>query len=353
LILLFVGLPILALSIADRQVRWLRGLRPLVGALWFCALALPWFIAIAMQSGGDFFADAIGRELLSGIAATGDTRAFPPGYYLVFFWIMFWPGAVLVGLAALPIWRLREEPGVRFLLAWIIPAWIVFEIFISKAPHYVLPLYPAIAILVAYAVERKALLETRWLKAGTIAWFLIPTIIFILCVVLIVKAGKPVGFLSWPIAVAAATLGLFAWRLYSRDEAERSALKGIAAGLLVAIAFYGVVVPAIERLSPSPAIARALRDLPCDEPRLASAGFYEPSLVFSTRTDTLLTDGAGAAEFLRQGPCRIVAVERRQLQNFLQRADSSGVRYDAIGRIEGLNPGRARRVMISMFRSRQ
>ena len=113
------------------------------------------------------------------------------------------------------------------------------------------------------------------------------------------------------------------------------------------------VVPAIERLSPSPAIARALRDLQCDEPRLATAGFYEPSLVFLTRTDTLLTDGAGAAEFLRQGPCRIVSVERRQLQNFLQRADSSGLRYDAIGRIEGINPGRGRRVTISMFRSRQ
>ena len=33
------------------------------------------------------------------------------------------------------------------------PSWIVFEAVITKLPHYVLPLYPAIAFLTAGAVE--------------------------------------------------------------------------------------------------------------------------------------------------------------------------------------------------------
>jgi len=35
----------------------------------------------------------------------------------------------------------------------LVPSWIVFEAVITKLPHYVLPLYPAIAFLTAGAVE--------------------------------------------------------------------------------------------------------------------------------------------------------------------------------------------------------
>ena len=42
--------------------------------------------------------------------------------------------------------------AVRFLLAWIIPAWVLLELAPTKLPHYVLPLYPALALLCGAAV---------------------------------------------------------------------------------------------------------------------------------------------------------------------------------------------------------
>ena len=54
----------------------------------------------------------------------------------------------------------------RFLLAWLVPSWIVFELVVTKLPHYVLPLYPAIAILIAGAVETKVLSQRPWLVRG-------------------------------------------------------------------------------------------------------------------------------------------------------------------------------------------
>ena len=51
------------------------------------------------------------------------------------------------------MWASRHEKGARFLLAWIVPAWIVLELVVTKLPHYVLPLYPAIAILIAGVVD--------------------------------------------------------------------------------------------------------------------------------------------------------------------------------------------------------
>ena len=66
-------------------------------------------------------------------------------------------------------------------------------------------------------------------------------------------------------------------------------------------ALYGVVVPALTPLFPSAEIARALRNVVCVGPKAAAAGFQEPSLVFMTGTSTLLTDGSGAADFLKPG----------------------------------------------------
>ena len=101
--------------------------------------------------------------MLSKLAAQ-ESHGAPPGLYLLLFWVTFWPGAPLAGMAAPAVWRARREPGAQFLLAWLVPSWIVFELVLTKLPHYVLPLYPAIAILTVGALERRVL-SRSWLRA--------------------------------------------------------------------------------------------------------------------------------------------------------------------------------------------
>ncbi len=142
LIVMFVVLTAATLSIFDRSVRWLGALRPLSGILWMLLLVLPWFLAIVAKSGMTFFTDAVGHDMLAKVTSGQEAHGAPPGYYLLLFWVTFWPGAVLAGLAAPAVWKARREPGARFLLAWLIPSWLVFEAVMTKLPHYVLPLYP-------------------------------------------------------------------------------------------------------------------------------------------------------------------------------------------------------------------
>src|SRR6202521_3369595 len=106
-------------------------------------------------------------------------RDSPPLTYLALFWLTFWPAAPLAALATPAVWRQRREPATRFLLAWLVPAWIVFELVPTKLPHYVLPLYPAIAILIACAIEQQALSRKRWLVRITLHWPVIAAILSI------------------------------------------------------------------------------------------------------------------------------------------------------------------------------
>jgi hypothetical protein len=144
-----------------------------------------------------------------------------------------------------------------------------------------------------------------------------------------------------------------AWRYFDSDGAERSFLRAAFALVLIAIAVYGIIAPSLRPLFPSATIARILRDADCGEVRVAAAGYHEPSLVFLLGTATRLTDGAGAAEFLRQGPCRFALVESREQRAFVQRAQATGLRYAAGPKIDAVNSSGGRAITIGIFRSEQ
>jgi 4-amino-4-deoxy-L-arabinose transferase-like glycosyltransferase len=349
LILMFAGLTIVSLAIMDRGATWLWRLRPVWGLMWTLVLVLPWFIAIYLRAGDAFFADSVGGDMLSKLSAQ-ESHGAPPGVYLLLFWITFWPGAPLAVMAAPAVWRARREPGAQFLLAWLVPSWIVFEAVLTKLPHYVLPLYPAIAILTVGALERRVL-SRSWLRRGAAWWFAIPAITSLVAVIGAIMLTRQPAFLAWPFVAASLIFGLFAWWLYDESRAERSLLNAVVAALFLAITVYGVVLPSLATLFPSAEIARALRNVVCVGPKAAAAGFQEPSLVFMTGSSTLLTDGSGAADFLNGGTCRFALVEQRTERSFVQRAEAIGLRYNVAKRIDGYNISQGRPVSISIFRS--
>ncbi|MSP46306.1 MAG: glycosyltransferase family 39 protein [Xanthobacteraceae bacterium] len=351
LILMFVGLCVAALAACDRSVRWIAALRPVPGVLWLCLLVLPWFFAIVGHSGWSFFAQSVVQDLMSKVISAQEAHGAPPGYYFTLFWVTFWPGATLAAMAVPSVWAARREKGARFLLCWIVPAWIVLELVITKLPHYVLPLYPAVAILIAGVVDPHVLARERWLVRGTGWWFFLPVIVGIGAIVLLVVFGRQLGLFAWPFAAGAMIFGLWAWRLYAADGAEHSLMRAMVASILIAVAIYAVILPSMTTAFPSAALARIVHGADCKPPLVATAGYQEPSLVFLAGTETKMVDGADAAEFLRPGGCRFALVESRHERSFLRRADAIGLRYAQPQRFEGFNYSVGRAVSIAVYRA--
>ena len=351
LIVMVVGLAAVALIVVDRSAFWLMALKPLPGVVWFAVLVLPWFIAIMGRAGEQFLAESVGQDLLSKIFSGQESHGAPPGYYFILFWLTFWPGATLAAIATPAVWAARREPVTKFLLAWLVPSWIVLELVVTKLPHYVLPLYPAVAILIAGVLDARLLSRRPVLVWGTMWWFVVPTIAGLTGIIMLAVIGRQFGFLVWPVFGFAAFLAFLAWRLYEADGPEHALLRAVAAATLTAIGIFALVVPSLGQLFPSQALARVLRDSGCRAPMAAAVGYQEPSLVFLTGTATRLTDTYGAAEFLRGGDCRFAFVEAHQERAFAQRAEAIGLRYSAGPRVEGFNISTGQPVTIAVFRS--
>src|SRR6195256_481244 len=161
---------VLALSITDRDLRWLRGLYPLAGIIFTIIALLPWIIAIERATEGTFLADSLGQDLWSKLIGAQESHGAPPFSYLLMAIATFWPGSLMLVPALAQGWRRRRAPAERFLLAWLVPAWVILELLPTKLPHYVLPLYPALALLGGAAlVEGARAVAPRWLHYADVA----------------------------------------------------------------------------------------------------------------------------------------------------------------------------------------
>lgn len=352
--LLVVALAAAALCVQGRGLRWLLALRPWPGVLVALALALPWYVAIAIATRGEFFATALGWNALGKVTEVHQGHGGPPGLYLALVWVTFWPAAPFLAASLWWIWRARRRREVQVLLCFVLPAWIMFEAVATKLPHYVLPTYPALAVLVALAWEDIGAMAGGWFTALMRQGFwLMPAAMGLLGLAAFAwfEGWPPVGV---PLAFLLATgLGALAAAV-----ARRSAMAAMPVAAATAVSTWLGAWPLLARadtiwLSPRMA-ATAEAHAPCPDTRLASAGYREPSLVVLTRTDTLLTDGAGAAAFLAEGPCRLAFVDaapgRRgqppEEAAFLAELAARGLRAERVALVEGrnLNGGRLRRM---------
>ncbi len=345
-----VALTAAALAAVERRAGWLLALRPLPGFGLFLLLVLPWYLAITLRTGGAFWAESLGRDLLGKVAEGQEGHGAPPGSYLVTFWLTFWPAALPFALALPAIWAARRARWALFCLCWTLPGWVVFEAVPTKLLHYTMPLYPALAILTAagWAATPRPL-GAPWRKAVAALVLAVP---FLVLVALSVTALRLGSAPPWPFAAGGAILAaatLLLWRALAAGRAQGAlaVLAMLAFGLSVA------VYPGLARIAPiwpSVAMAEARAAFTdCPDPLVIASGYGEPSAVFLLGRDIRLARGAEAAEAMAGAPCALLFLAPREAEAFAARAADLGLAPEARGRIEGVNLGSGRRIVLDIL----
>ncbi len=347
-----------ALSLRVRSARWLAHLRPGAGLAWCLLLVLPWFVLIVKNTGTAFFSESLGHDMAGKVAGGQEQHGAPPGSYLAVFWVTAWPLAPFAVPAAPLIWRERRSDAVGFLLAWAVPFWLLFEAVPTKLPHYVLPAYPAVALMAGIAAAQGFGPVRGWrLALFGVLLALLPALLPVALALADGRAASTLDAATLLLAAAATTLGLLAVVAAARALRRERTADAVGAAALAAIVVYGFVLGWFmnsrhaDLLALSPRLARAGRaalDPACREPGFATVGDREPSLVFETGTSLLMTDGAGAAAFLTGAPCRIAFVTHADEDAFaVALGQTDDVRLAT--RVTGLNINGGKRLDIGVY----
>jgi 4-amino-4-deoxy-L-arabinose transferase-like glycosyltransferase len=152
--------------------------RPLVMTAAMLAVAAPWYVAVGLRTGGEWPAGFFLVHNVGRFAAPMENHSGGIFFHVLAMLVGFYPWSCFLPFSvALATWRVsrdeapaRERRGLGLGLLWLL-VWIgAFSLAATKLPNYVLPAYPAAALVVAATATRLvrsgSVAMPRWLAAG-------------------------------------------------------------------------------------------------------------------------------------------------------------------------------------------
>ena len=286
---------VIVLVALERRIGWAWPLAwwpgPLIGAL----LVLPWFTAVQIATDGAFLREALGQDVGPKLVSGHESHDGPPGYHLALLAILFLPAiaflpAGLHGAAQ----RLKHggaaANGVKTALAFALPVWLAFEFLPTKLPHYVLPAYPALAVIAGLGLVRLASAPAVWLRLGALllmvgAAFAGPG----LTLFIHLSGGTPLGFAGGASLAVMAAAFAAAYAVTARRTVLALALC-LLTGLTWHAGVRGAALPAAQDLFVSVKAAQTAEQAQAAAPGADIVStFTEPSLVFALGGEVILT----------------------------------------------------------------
>lgn len=353
LIAAVLGLTALSVSLWDRDWRWISQLRPLSGLALTLVLVLPWFIAIGIASHGAFFSQALGHDFAGKLVGGQESHGAPPGYYLIATTLTLWPATLFVLPGIGRALGRRTEPAMRFLLGWAGASWLMFALVPTKLPHYILPVYPALAFmgtlwLMGEGEETGSGRILRWIAS---VQFVIGTLALSAGLVFLpIKYGD--GAPSWLMLLAglAALTGIAAAVLMAKQRR----IYALAAAAMTALIVYPTLMwgvgPRLEKIWVSPRLAALVaKDKRPGDPPVVTSGYDEPSLIFLLGTHTRIAGPAEAAA-ITASTGGLALIGKKQDQPFRMRLSALGASARAVDHLSGINYSHGRAVAITIYR---
>jgi 4-amino-4-deoxy-L-arabinose transferase-like glycosyltransferase len=242
-----------------------------------------------------------------------DNHGGPVYFYLIALCIGFFPWCIFLSPSCIDLVARfkdasRARPADRLCLAWI-AVWIgFFTLATTKFPHYILPAYPALALLTACFLD-------QWISRpeiyGTIArraaWVTVALsgIAVAIIVPFVAQEFLPgetrLAILGAPLVLGAAVCAWFCERRRQIEHALMSLAVTTGGFALLILVGAGVVV---DRYQNTALLADAIRKQDAaPDVRIATLQYFRPGLVYySNRQITPFLDARLAVDFVSAAP---------------------------------------------------
>ncbi len=175
--LILPGAALFLYSVFNRDAAiWLR-MHWISGLLAFFAVATPWFYLV-MQANPEFFQFFFIHEHFERFLTKVHARYQPWHYFVPILLFGMLPWTLLMIDTVIRTWRdsaaqVRHFSAERFLLVWAVFVYVFFSISSSKLPSYLLPMFPALALLMGKQLAQMSTLRLFWMIAPVLPLLLL------------------------------------------------------------------------------------------------------------------------------------------------------------------------------------
>jgi hypothetical protein len=302
--LLIPGCALMLYSLINWQWTLWRRMQWLPGLTIFILLAGPWFWLVAQRNPGFAYFFFI-HEHFARYLTNEAERAGPLWYFVPILLLGFLPWTSLLPRLVREAWPRREKSAFqaeRFLLIWAGFVFVFFSRSHSKLPSYILPMFPALALLLGKALEQARPAEIKiHVLMPAIVWALI------ICAYPFIDRfaapDMPLPLLQH-FAVFLASGGIcfllcavLAWRFLAKEK-TLTAVMLLAAGSFLAVTIGSAGYDDLGQLRSSKVVVEQISSyLRPDMEIFSIHNAYDQTLPFYLRRQVILVDYQEEFEF--------------------------------------------------------
>jgi 4-amino-4-deoxy-L-arabinose transferase-like glycosyltransferase len=317
-----------------RSAWWMR---PFSALLVVAIVAVPWYLWVGLRTDWQwprqFLLEFNLRPLRKPIQGHGDVTAYQRAiavllsvfyrlYHVPAVMVGFFPWAVFLGPTLLDtVQRIRRRDrgrsGVVLLSCWFGTWFIFWSICKTKLPHYLLPAYPALALLTGCFVDRwlsePASVKPWWLRNAWI-WMILVGVSMMIALPIVAARYMPGEGILGLVGLVPLLGGAWCWWATARGRHQAAVIGFALSAVVFLTAIFGFASLRVDRHQNAPSMLAAIRAdgaEPATVP-LATYGFFRESIVYyahraAGRPVTLCDSMQQLRQFLdRPGRCYVI-----------------------------------------------
>jgi 4-amino-4-deoxy-L-arabinose transferase-like glycosyltransferase len=268
------------------RVTW--AMRPLTAVAVVAAVALPWYVLVGQRTDGLWLKAFFLKYNAEAYLSPSLGHSGPFFYHFVAVLIFFFPWAVFLTPTIMQtVRRIRDHhpwwPGYVLMACWLGVFFAFWSACSTKLPHYVLPAYPALALLTGCFLHDwladPARVNRRWIQHAN------ATLVFVGAGILIVVPIVAYYFVPGEQLIGLVGLTLVAggaacWHCHRRGRLQPMMAAFAVTSVAFITAVFAFAANYVDRHQNSAAIADAIRADSRGSPQLAGYRFLEASMVY-------------------------------------------------------------------------
>ncbi len=280
--------PVVRVFSPSNFLKSLGQLRPVTGAIVVLAVALPWYILVSMRTDGLWLKQFLGTENLQRFVKPSFGHSGPVWYYIPAVLIGFFPWSVFLGPAAIDsVRRIRERHPWRdshiLLACWFGASFIFWSICSTKLPHYLLPVYPALALLTGCFLETWLTQPVRvgpgWIKNAWITTILVGVGIMV-AVPFVARIYVPGEELIGLVGMILVIGGYFCLISAKQHQRERAVIIFTCTSVLFLTAIFGFAALRVDQHQNAKRLFAEIRRDSSEPAFVCAYRFFRQSLVY-------------------------------------------------------------------------